>query len=263
MSLVDIESVEVNNSTIKVLYLNNPATKNSLTWEMGEEFFYTIESLKNTSPYPRALIVTGSNDIFSSGGDLGLLRSFTTKTFEENSRDMLRFYNFFLSIRTLPFPVIGAINGHAIGAAFSMALACDIRVFSLESRYSFNFVKIGIHPGMGATYIVKELFGTSAATSLLLLADSLTGREAMEKGICHDAVLSDEVLKRAMEYAINISEDSPMAIRMLKQNLYDYDKLQETLKKEAEAQARNFTSQDFLESLTAMEQKRKPIFKDK
>ncbi|MCB1192213.1 MAG: enoyl-CoA hydratase/isomerase family protein [Leptospiraceae bacterium] len=263
MSLVDLESVEVNSSTIKVLYLNNPATKNSLTWEMGEEFFYTIEGLKNTNPYPRALIITGSNDIFSSGGDLTLLKSFTNKSYEENARDMVKFYNFFLSIRTLPFPVIGAINGHAIGAAFSMALACDVRVFSLESRYSFNFVKIGIHPGMGSTYFVKELFGTHAAVSLLLMAESLTGREALEKGICHDAVLSEEVLKRAMEYAINLSEDSPMALRMLKKNLYDNEKLQEMLKREAEAQAKNFTSQDFLESLAAMEQKRKPIFRDK
>jgi 2-(1,2-epoxy-1,2-dihydrophenyl)acetyl-CoA isomerase len=262
MSLIHLETIEINQSQIEVLYLNNPQTKNSMTWEMGEEFFEAIQSLKKRYPLPRCLILSGKNDIFSSGGNLDLLKSFSTKTYEQNKRDMFKFYNFFLSIRTLPFPVIAAVNGHAVGAAFSLALASDIRVFSSEAKYSFNFVKLGIHPGMGSSFIVKELFGIDKANQLLFLAESITGSEAYKMGLCYDAVPQDDVIRRAIEIAISVTESGPLAVRLLKENIYSFELLQDALKKEADAQAKNFQTRDFLESIKAIEEKRKAIFKD-
>jgi enoyl-CoA hydratase/carnithine racemase len=262
MPFIELETIEVNNAIIEVLYLNHPETKNSMTWEMGEEFSHAIESLKKRDPLPRSLIITGKNNIFSSGGNLELLKSFQTKTVEQNKRDMYKFYNFFLKIRELPFPVIGAINGHAVGAAFSLALACDIRVFSTEGKYSFNFVKLGIHPGMGSSYIVKELFGLDRANQLLLLAEPLTGNDAFRMGICSDLVPSSDVLRRCIEYAISINESGPLALRLLKKNINNFEELQKALRLEAEAQALNFQSKDFAESIRAIEEKRKAIFKD-
>jgi 2-(1,2-epoxy-1,2-dihydrophenyl)acetyl-CoA isomerase len=262
MGLIEVETIEINSSIIEILYLNNPQTKNSMTWEMGEEFFNYVEELKKRDPLPRCLILSGKNNIFSSGGNLELLKSFQTKTFEQNKRDMFRFYNFFLSIRTLPFPVIAAVNGHAVGAAFSLALASDLRVFSIEGKYSFNFVKLGIHPGMGSSYIIKELFGLDRANQLLILGDQLTGSEAFKLGLCHDLVPAVDTIKRAIEYGISISESGPLALRHLKKNSYNYEGLQAALKLEAEAQAHNFQSKDFMESINAIEGKRKAIFKD-
>ena len=148
MQYLETETIELDSVKIEMLYLNHAETKNSMTWEMGQEFYNYIQSLKNRDPLPRCLIISGRNNVFSSGGNLSFLKSFHEKTFEENRRDMFTFYNFFLSVRTLPFPVVAAVNGHAIGAALSLAFACDLRVFSMESKYSFNFVKLGIHPGM-------------------------------------------------------------------------------------------------------------------
>ena len=233
-----------------------------MTWEMGEEFFSKIEFLKNIDPLPACLIITGRNNIFSSGGNLEMLKSFAEKSIPENRERMFRFYNFFLSVTTLPFPVIGAINGSAIGAGFALALACDIRVFAREGKYSFNFVKLGIHPGMGSSFLAKELFGLDMAKTLLFMADTWNGDMAYEKGICYDTVPGEEVLKRANELAISICESSPIALRLLKKNLYDQEKLADALRTEAEAQSMNFISEDFRETIRAIEEKRKPIFRD-
>ncbi|MBP9886296.1 MAG: enoyl-CoA hydratase/isomerase family protein [Leptospiraceae bacterium] len=263
MKYLETETIELESTRIEMLYLNHEETRNSMTWEMGEEFYNYIQILKNREPRPRCLIISGRNNVFSSGGNLEFLKSFSEKTFEENKRDMFTFYNFFLSVRTLPFPVIAAVNGHAIGAALSLAFACDLRVFALESKYSFNFVKLGIHPGMGSSYLVKELFGLDRANYLLMLGEILTGQEAFRMGLCHDVVPFDDVTRRATELAINISESGPLALRLLKRNLSDYEALQAALRKEAEAQAENFLTKDFLESIKAIEEKRKAVFLDR
>jgi 2-(1,2-epoxy-1,2-dihydrophenyl)acetyl-CoA isomerase len=263
MSLVYTDIQEINQKKIAFLYLNNPETRNSMTWEMGEKFHNEIDKLKNSTEKISALVLTGRNDVFSSGGDLSLLRSFKDKSFEKNCEDMYTFYNNFLSLRTLPFPTIAAANGHAMGAAFSLTLACDLRVFSLSSKYSFNFVKLAIHPGMGSSYLTNELFGKNIANYLLMSAEILTGEDSKRLLICHDAVNQSDVIRRATELAISISESAPLALRLLKANTYNHNELQLALRREAEAQSRCFLTEDFLESLDAILEKRKPIFQDK
>ena len=260
VTLITSEDIEINRHKITFLYLNNPETKNSMTWEMSIAFKNEIEKLKTMKKSPSCLILTGKNQIFSSGGDLNLLKSFKTKTYEENCRDMFIFYNNFLCIRSLPFPVVAAVNGHAVGAALSLAFACDLRVFSSISKYSFNFVKLGIHPGMGSSYLIKELFGMDMANHLLLMADFITGEEAKSLRLCQDAVPPEDVVKRATELAIVLSEGAPMASRLLKETLINKNELETALKREAEAQALCFQSKDFAESLDAIVEKRKPFF---
>ncbi len=260
MALVDSETVELSSEArIEVLYLNNPETKNSMTVDMGKEFKAQIERLKKNPP--RAVVITGKNDIFSAGGNFELLKSFAEKTFEINKKEMYEFYNMFLSVRDLHVPVICAANGHAIGAGLSITLACDIRVFADEGKYQFNFVKLGIHPGMGSSFLTKELFGAERANRLLFLAETLSGKECNKLGICYDSVPKDEVLQRATEIAISLSESAPMALSELKKNVYSREDLNAALRKEAESQALNFLSQDFKETIKSIEEKRKPIFR--
>lgn len=260
MALVDSETVELSSeSRIEILYLNNPETKNSMTVAMGHEFQAHIEKLKKNPP--RAVVITGKNDIFSAGGNFELLKSFAEKSFEQNKKEMFEFYNLFLSVRDLNVPVICAANGHAIGAGLSITLACDLRVFADEGKYQFNFVKLGIHPGMGSSYLAKELFGMETANRLLFLAETVSGKEAHSLGICYDSVPKGEVLQRATEIAISLSESAPMALSELKKNIYDREKLNAALRKEAESQALNFLSQDFKETIKSIEEKRKPVFR--
>ena len=259
--LVELSEIVKNDLySILSLELNNPSSRNAMTWEMGLEFLQTVESIPEKFPKARAVILSGKNDVFSAGGDLNFLKSFAKKTIAENERDMEKFYSFFLSIRSLPIPVIGAINGHAIGAGFSLALAADIRIFANEGKYCFNFVKLGIHPGMGSSFIAKELLGASKANELLMLAKELNGIMAKEYGLCQSSVPLTEVKDKALELAEEISSFSPLALSLLKQNSYDKQGLGDALKREAFAQSRNFVTKDFQETILSIEQKRKPVF---
>ncbi|MCB1177728.1 MAG: enoyl-CoA hydratase/isomerase family protein [Leptospiraceae bacterium] len=260
MALVDLEFETINDKEIAFLYLNNPQTKNSMTWDMSLEFKKQIDNLKNSSKKPECLILSGKNHIFSSGGDLALLKSFKDKSLEENKNTMFEFYNNFLCIQDLPFPTVAAVNGHAMGAAFSLSLACDLRVFAIHAKYSLNFVKLGIHPGMGASFLVKELFGKDMANYLLMLGEPIDGEEAFRLKISHDSVQLEEVKKRAVEIAINLTESGPLSLSLLKETLNDREALKKALLREAETQAKCFQTKDFEESLKAIEEKRKPNF---
>jgi enoyl-CoA hydratase/carnithine racemase len=263
MGLIESESWELQQGSIEILYLNNPETRNSMSWEMGELFQKEIEAISKRKLLPRAIIVTGRNDVFCAGGDLNLLRSFSEKTYSQNKSGMRKFYNFFLSVRSCPVPVVCAANGHAIGAGLALALACDLRVFADEGKYAFNFVKLGIHPGMGSSYTTKELIGKSKANRLLFLAETWDGKKSELEGLCDYSVPKSEVLNKAKELAIGLAEAAPLALRELKKNNYSDKELQKALKSESKSQARNFISEDFKETIRSILEKRKPNFSGK
>lgn len=262
MALVETESIEIDKyNRIEVVFLNNPKTKNSMSPEMGQQFREKIRQIESSKNPPRCIILAGKNEIFSAGGNFDLLKSFANNDFETNRKFMYEFYNYFLCIRNVSIPVIGAINGHAVGAGLSLAMACDLRVFAFEGKYTFNFVKLGIHPGMGSSFIVQDLFGKDMANRLLFLCETHSGESAFQNRLCYDVVPKEEVLRRATEIAIDLSESAPLAVSALKKNTYDWDALQKALEKEAEAQAKNFISEDFKETIRSLEEKRPPEFK--
>jgi len=257
---LEVETTPVQNGEILSIFLNHPSSRNSMTWKMGEEFHSLIGKISKQKVLPRAVILSGRNDVFCAGGDLNLLRSFSEKTFSQNKRDMRKFYSFFLSIRNLKTPVIGALNGHAIGAGLSLGFACDLRFFANEGKYSFNFVRLGIHPGMGSSYLAPELLGKSLGGRLLLSGETFSGIDAKNWGLAIDSVPKVDVYPKALEYAKYLADGAPLALQELKQNLYQWKNLDKALKKEASSQARNFISDDFRETLRSVGEKRNPIF---
>ncbi|MCR9141281.1 MAG: enoyl-CoA hydratase/isomerase family protein [bacterium] len=248
---------------IAVLYLDNPDTKNSMTLEMGMAFHGELHRLASEDPMIRALVITGKNEVFSSGGDLALLKSFAEKDPEENQRYMESFYNLFLEVRNMPYPVIAAVNGHAIGASLAMAMACDLRYFVPDAKYAFNFVRLGMHPGMGSSFLLKEVAGLLQAQELLLTGRFFSGTEAGSRGLCHGLHAAEEILDRAIAVAREIGSAAPQAVRLVKRGLYANHALPETLEYEAHSQAQNFATKDYLEGLTALGEKRRPIFRDR
>jgi len=228
-----------------VLTLDNPETKNSLTLDTGLAFQGQLNSMAAREPLPAALIITGGGDAFSSGGDFEMLRRFSENTVAENREFMLGFYKLFLRVREVPFPVIAAVNGHAMGAAFALALACDIRYFAQEGKYAMNFVRLGIHPGMGSSFILKEIAGLGQAQDLLLTGKTISGEEVQRRGLCHEALPASRIMERAEETARQFAQLSPEAVQLCKAGLYRNHSLEETLNYEAESQARNYASDEY------------------
>jgi len=175
----------------------------------------------------------------------------------------MRLYEPFLRVGDLQVPTIAAMNGHAIGGGFGLALMCDLRVARKDARYGANFARLGLHPGMATTFILPRLVGLPRACELLFTGRLFDGDEALAMGLVNDAEEADHVLPRALQLAEEVAASAPVAVRMMKQTLYrhlDWNP-REAARYEAHCQSRTFEMEDAQEGIAALLEKRSPNFK--
>lgn len=249
---------------VAVLTLDDPARRNAMTEAMGDALAARCAELASEQRL-RAVVLTGSPPAFSGGGDLEMLEELSRRTREEGfdaTTTMAGFYRRFLSIRDLPVPVIAAINGHAVGAGLCIALACDLRLVADEATVGLNFVKLGLHPGMGGSWFLPRLLGEQRAAAWLYTGDLVDGTTAARQGLALASHPADEVLDRALELAGRIASAAPQTVRRLKGTLAEVDRrdLDEALTAEAAAQASDYATDDLLEGLAAVRERRRPRF---
>jgi enoyl-CoA hydratase len=182
---------------IALLTLNNPDKRNMLTIEVCEQIAnYVAEAEKN--PEVKALIVTGSGRAFCAGGQLSDLTP--------NQTVLESIYSGFLSIANCSLPTIAAINGPAVGAGFNMAVGCDVRIVTEQARFEPRFFGLGLHPGGGNTWMLRQLANWNTAAGMLLFSQSLSGREAVEKGLAWKCVEASQLLEEAFAFTANIRD---------------------------------------------------------
>ncbi|NMO17598.1 enoyl-CoA hydratase/isomerase family protein [Pyxidicoccus fallax] len=245
---------------VATLTLNDVARRNVMTPELGDALRTHVGSLKLRTDV-RAVVLTGAGGAFSSGGDLKMLERLRKSSFEEARTFMLDFYARYLSVLDLPVPTVAAVEGPAIGAGLCVALACDVCIVSEESKLALNFVQLGLHPGMGATYFVPRRAGAQAAAELLLTGRRFDGKEAVRLGLALEAAPAGGVLTRARALATQMAGNAPLAMRALKQRLGpDRTALRAALEQEARFQAESYGSSDLGEGLAAAAERRAPVF---
>lgn len=176
------------------------------------------------------------------------------------TQTMLEFYDLFLSIMRLPVPVVGAINGHAVGAGACIALATDLRVISSSCKFGLNFARLGLHPGMGGTWLLPKAVGAQRAAELLYTGRLASGEEMCQYGAALEALPAEQVLPRALELASEIAMSSPVVCRQLKRSMQGERGLSEQLAVEAQCQAVNYGTEDLQEGLRAIRARRMPEF---
>src|SRR5512140_3464573 len=183
---------------IGVITLNRPDNRNGMTPELLDGFL--AASAQARAADLRCLVVTGSGSCFCSGADFKatLQRDGDRRAPHERSYAM---YEPFLSLLDIEVPVIGALNGHAVGGGFGLALLCDLRIAARDARYGANFVKLGLAPGVAISYLLPRLIGVARANELLLTGQLVDGTKAERLGILNRAVAADEVLNEAMALA--------------------------------------------------------------
>ncbi|MFP2933915.1 enoyl-CoA hydratase/isomerase family protein [Pyxidicoccus sp. 3LG] len=159
---------------VATLTLNDTARRNVMTPELGDALRARVEALRQR-PDVRAVVLTGAGGAFSAGGDLKMLERLRKSSFEYARTFMLDFYARYLSVLDLPMPTVAAVDGPAIGAGLCVALACDLCVVGEDAKLALNFVQLGLHPGMGATYFVPRRAGAQAAAELLLTGRRFDG----------------------------------------------------------------------------------------
>jgi len=258
-----VETYLENDNKVAVITLNNPSKLNALTEPMGEALIDHVHEVKNL-PDVRVAIVTGAGKAFSAGGDLDWLLARHRDAPDNNIRVMQDFYKKFLVLRSLPVPVIAAINGPAVGAGLCLAMGgADIRVANINARMGVTFTKLGLHPGMAATHFLPDIVGPQVAADLLLTGRLVSAEEALSLGLV--ARLGDSAMNIAMELAKDICLSGPVAIRTLVKTLRDRQNhgLEKAYMVEATAQSICYPTRDLAEGVKALQEKRSPVFENK
>jgi len=250
---------------IGTITLNSPQTYNALTVEMGKEFSQIVHEIKNELDERdiNVMILKGAGKAFSAGGDLEWLQSLGDVHVHKNTDAMLSFYKSFLCVRELQVPVIAAIQGPAVGAGVGLALACDLRVTSPGPRkLGFTFTRLGIHTGMGVSHFLEKAMGgpSTKVNEILLTGMFLSGEESYQLGLVNRLV--NNVEDGAHTLAEEVASQHPLSVRSLIQTIRQRqnDGLEATLLREAAAQAACYNRGDWGVGLTAVRDKKDPIF---
>jgi enoyl-CoA hydratase len=211
----------------------------------------------------RVVVVTGEGSAFCSGGNTGWIASEPDAEVDYLRNRMMAFYRAWLSIRTLEVPTIAAVNGPAIGAGLCLALACDIRYAVQGAKLGAPFVKLGMNPGMAATYLLPNAVGEANARELLLTGRTVEAEEARELGLVSRVFAVDDFEEQVDEIATGIAATAPIASRYTKVALRDggHQDFESCVQWEALAQPVTLATADLQEGIAAAREKRAPAFR--
>jgi 2-(1,2-epoxy-1,2-dihydrophenyl)acetyl-CoA isomerase len=205
---------------IGTLTLNRPDSLNAISPEMIGELTIAAAWFADRAPL-RALIMTGNGRGFSAGGDVNWFKRGLDDPEHDLPSDVRRgadvLHQGIVDFRRIPYPVIGAINGVAAGAGFSLALMCDLRIASTEAAFVCAYGRIGASPDGGMTYFLPRMVGPARAVELLLNDPLLSPQQALDAGIVAEVVPADELMERAREKAGKLAAKAPYYVRMCKQ----------------------------------------------
>src|SRR6476619_982603 len=205
---------------IGTLTLDRPKVLNAMSPELIGELVTAAGWLADRAAL-RGLLVTGAGRAFSAGGDVTWFKRGLEKSGEYLSADVRHgaevLHQAIVDFRRIPYPVIGAINGVAAGAGFSLALMCDTRIASDEAAFVCAYGRIGASPDGGMTYFLPRLVGPGRAIELLLNDPLLSAEQAREIGIVAEIVPADALMERAREKAEKLAAKAPHYVRTSKQ----------------------------------------------
>jgi enoyl-CoA hydratase/carnithine racemase len=241
--------------------LNRPAQANALDVEMGMELEAALK-LASREPGVRVILLSGEGKHFSAGGDFAFIEETTRLPREQVRERMLRFYQLYLSVLDVPVPTVALVHGSAIGAGLCLALACDLRVGTRSARLGANFLRVGLHPGMGATLLLPHVAGPARAARLLSTAEVVSGETALAWGLLGELVDDDELPLAGERVAAQIAKGAPLAARELVETLRAplRHRLPEALAREAECQADDFATEDIRTAVAAFRRGEAPVF---
>jgi len=247
---------------IAILTLNRAEVMNSFNFALLHALKEQIEALKfNTNV--RLVIITGSGQkAFCAGADL---KERTTYSEPQVKTFIFTIRNLFTSIENLNKPVIAAINGVALGGGTELALACDIRIASMNALMGLTETRLAIIPGAGGTQRLPRLIGRGKAKELIFTGRRVDAQEALQIGLVNQICEQESLLDECLKMAAMICEAGPIAIEQAKYAInYGLETdLHTGLGIESNAYWVTIPTEDRLEGLAAFQEKRKPVYKGK
>ncbi len=254
--------VERRSDGVARLVLDNPDQRNAMSDQMTDAWVRAIDDLAADRSV-RVVVVTGAGSAFCSGGNTGWIASEPDAEVDYLRTRMMAFYRAWLSITELEVPTIAAVNGPAIGAGLCLALACDIRYAAEGAKLSAPFVKLGMHPGMAATYLLPNAVGEANARELLLTGRTVEAEEARQLGLVSRVFPADRFAAEVDDIAAGIAATAPIPSRYTKLALRGggHQDLESCVQWEALAQPITLATADLQEGIRAARAKRAPDFR--
>jgi 2-(1,2-epoxy-1,2-dihydrophenyl)acetyl-CoA isomerase len=234
-----------------------PERRNALTPAEFAELRGILAAIA-ASPAERAVVLTGEGSAFCAGAFLPLGGP------QEPPVALMRQINETArTLHRLPQPCVAAVNGHAVGAGMSLALGCDLVIASSAARFSQVFVKRGLSPDFGSSWLLPRIVGLQMAKKLALLGDTIDADEAARLGIVTEVVAPEELADAATRLARRLADGPPIALALTKELLNQSfgASFDDALNREAAVAAANMAAEDATEALAAFREKRTPAFK--
>lgn len=241
---------------VAVIRLDRPERMNALTEPMVEAFSQAVD--KALEEGARAMLITGSGRCFCAGGTL-------SEPLPEDAGLILETHinPLLIKLADVPVPVVAALNGPAIGAGASIALAADMLLMSKSSFLSYAFTQVGLSPDGGASWLLPRTLGWHRAMSLMMTGEKISPDQAHEWGLVWKVVEAEALEAEALALSQRLAAGPTKAIAALRQTARKALDLEfnQALKIEREAQFESGRTEDFKEGAAAFSERRQPVFK--
>ena len=262
---------------IATVTLNRPDRLNAITSQLENDLLDAMRTA-DVDDDVRVIILTGAGKGFCAGADLELLQTVTEidwpkadkvalreklmpeRDFKDARPDFNKTWSYFPAIRK---PIIGAINGAAVGLGFVLQLYCDIRIASDQARFGTAFSQRGLIAEHGSAWLLPRLIGISNALDMLYSSRLVKAEEALRMGLVSRVVPHDSLISTVREYAGHLAATvSPLSLRVIKQQVYSalMTDLSNAIESANDEMLLSFTSNDFGEGVAHFMEKRAPKF---
>ncbi|MEO3782105.1 enoyl-CoA hydratase-related protein [Actinocorallia sp. B10E7] len=254
---------------VAVITLSRPERLNAITYDDTVDLLAILGGLKEDLE-TKVVILTGAGRAFCAGmdiqqGDEGRSGEAAEGAVQRIYRDMVRAGELVLGLREIPQPVIAALHGPVVGMAFSLALACDLRVASPTAKFISPFLRLGFSAGdLGLSWMLPRLIGTARAGEIFYRAQTVDAERALDLGLVTE--IAEDDLAGAHALAAELMTRSPFGLRHTKELLnlaMDAPGLRTHLATENRTQTMAFLTEDLKEGMAATMEKREPKFRNR
>ena len=251
---------------VAIMTLNRPEQYNVINAQMSRDFREALLECWDDDDV-RAIVLTGTGNAFSGGGDIkSMIADLKAGHIAPSFESMLPIWHGVIEfLREIPKPVIAALNGVVAGGGLGLALACDFRIASPEIKFFTSFLGIGVSPDSSSSFFLPRFVGMGRSTELFMRNNPVTAEEALDLGFVNAVVAKESVMDESMALATELAQGPTSAFGRTKQLLNQ--SMSSSLKDHLHSEARLVTvsavSPDFSEGVNAFIEKRKPNFSGK